>query len=88
MLSTTFSRKFSCPPRVSTNLALTRNRSRIPFYKAEEATEAIRPKLGKLYHRDDRSFLGQLWSVFTTCKYVEKDPNEPGAMRWANLKDD
>ncbi|KAI3393757.1 hypothetical protein diail_3758 [Diaporthe ilicicola] len=59
---------------------------RIPFYKAEEATEAIKPKLGKLYHRDDRSFLGQLWSVFTTCKYVEKDPNEPGAMRWADLK--
>lgn len=59
--------------------------SRIPFYRAKEATEAIRPKLGNLYHRDDRSFLGQLWSVFTTCKYVEKDPNVPGAMRWANL---
>ncbi|KAF3761354.1 hypothetical protein M406DRAFT_347801 [Cryphonectria parasitica EP155] len=57
---------------------------RIPFYKAKEATEAIRPKLGKLYHRDDRSFLGQLWSVFTTCRYVEKDPDVPGAMRWAN----
>lgn len=63
---------------------LTIKYSRIPFYKAKEATEAIRPKLGKLYHRDDRSFLGQLWSVFTTCKYVEKDPNVPGAMRWAS----
>lgn len=69
------------------NLSLTTNHSRIPFYKAEEATEAIRPKLGKLYHRDERSFLGQLWSVFTTCKYVEKDPNVPGAMRWADLKE-
>lgn len=69
------------------SLSLTSNRSRIPFYKAEEATEAIRPKLGKLYHRDTRSFLGQLWSVFTTCKYVEKDPNEPGAMRWAGLEE-
>lgn len=61
--------------------------SRIPFYRAKEATEAIKPKLGKLYHRDDRSFLGQLWSVFTTCKYVEKDPEVPGAMRWANMKE-
>lgn len=60
--------------------------SRIPFYKAEEATEAIKPKLGALYHRDERSFMGQLWSVWTNCKYVEKDPNVPGAMRWAENK--
>lgn len=86
-MSTTFSRELTCLPHLSMELSLTRNYSRIPFYKAEEATEAIRPKLGKLYHRDDRSFLGQLWSVFTTCKYVEKDPNVPGAMRWADLKE-
>lgn len=61
--------------------------SRIPFYRAKEATNSIEPKLGKLYHRDNRSFLGQLWAVFTTCKYVEKDPNVPGALRWANVKE-
>ncbi|GKT66065.1 delta fatty acid desaturase [Colletotrichum tofieldiae] len=56
---------------------------RIPFYKADEATESIKPLLGNLYHRDDRSFLGQLWSVFGSLKYVEQDPNCQGAMRWA-----
>ncbi|KAF6832628.1 oleate delta-12 desaturase [Colletotrichum plurivorum] len=56
---------------------------RIPFYKADEATEAIKPLLGDLYHCDERNFLGQLWSVFGSLKYVENDPNCPGAMRWA-----
>ncbi|KAK4239597.1 bifunctional D12/D15 fatty acid desaturase [Achaetomium macrosporum] len=59
---------------------------RIPFYKAEEATEAIKPLLGDLYHRDDRAFIGQLWSTFTRCKYVEKDPAAPGALKWAENK--
>lgn len=56
---------------------------RIPFYKADEATEAVMPVIGKHYVRDDRNFLGQLWSVFGTLKYVELDPARPGAMRWA-----
>ncbi|KAI9152043.1 Oleate hydroxylase FAH12 [Paramyrothecium foliicola] len=50
---------------------------RIPFYKADEATEAVKPLLGDLYHSDERSFLGQLWSNFGTLKYVENDPNCP-----------
>lgn len=74
-----------CRPRKNTHPGC---RSRIPFYRAKEATEAIKPKLGKLYHRDDRPFLGQLWAMFTTCKYVERDPDVPGAMRWANQKKD
>lgn len=57
---------------------------RIPFYKAEEATEAIKPILGDLYHSDNRPFMQALWTNFTTCKYVEKDPKVPGAMRWAD----
>lgn len=32
--------------------------------------------------RDNRSFYGQLWSVFTECRYVEKDPSDPGALVW------
>ncbi|KAK3313704.1 fatty acid desaturase [Apodospora peruviana] len=55
---------------------------RIPFYKAERATEAIKPLLGPLYHREDRSFIGQLWSTWTTCKAVEADPQVPGALKW------
>ncbi|KAL2131185.1 hypothetical protein VTI74DRAFT_5433 [Chaetomium olivicolor] len=56
---------------------------RIPFYKAEEATEAIKPLLGDLYHREERSFIGSLWTTFTKCKYVEADPAVPGALIWA-----
>ncbi|KAK4198061.1 fatty acid desaturase-domain-containing protein [Triangularia verruculosa] len=56
---------------------------RIPFYKAEEATEAIKPVVGDLYRQEKGSFLGSLWKTFTTCKYVEADPNEPGALKWA-----
>ncbi|KAM0234276.1 hypothetical protein ACHAPO_006664 [Fusarium lateritium] len=56
---------------------------KIPFYKADEATEAIKPIIGDHYCHDDRSFLGQLWTIFGTLKYVENDPAVPGAMRWA-----
>ncbi|KAK6078453.1 fatty acid desaturase [Seiridium cupressi] len=56
--------------------------ARIPFYYAEDATEAIKPMLGDLYHRDERSFYGQLWSVFNNCKYVENEPRMPGVLRW------
>jgi omega-6 fatty acid desaturase (delta-12 desaturase) len=61
---------------------LTFENSRIPFYYAEEATEAIKPVVGDLYHRDERSFYGQLWSVFNNCQYVEEDPKAPGVMQW------
>ncbi|KAL0474133.1 bifunctional D12/D15 fatty acid desaturase [Neurospora intermedia] len=57
---------------------------RIPFYYAEEATNSIRPMLGPLYHRDDRSFMGQLWYNFTHCKWVVPDPQVPGALIWAH----
>ncbi|KAK3374805.1 fatty acid desaturase-domain-containing protein [Podospora didyma] len=56
---------------------------RIPFYRAEEATEAIKELLGPLYHKESRSFIGQLWETWTTCKYVEADPAVPGALKWA-----
>ncbi|RBQ90585.1 hypothetical protein VDGD_20509 [Verticillium dahliae] len=42
----------------------------------------MKPLLGDLYIRDDRSFLGQLWSVFGTLQYVENDPDIKGNMRW------
>ncbi|KAL6858084.1 hypothetical protein ACO1O0_005536 [Amphichorda felina] len=59
---------------------------RIPFYYAEEATEAIKPLLGNLYFRDDRSFLGQLWTNFTTLKFVESSDAAPGVLKWAHTK--
>ncbi|KAK4443428.1 fatty acid desaturase-domain-containing protein [Podospora aff. communis PSN243] len=55
---------------------------RIPFYYAEEATEAIKPVVGNHYHKETRSFIGQLWSTWNTCKYVEADPHVPGALIW------
>jgi omega-6 fatty acid desaturase (delta-12 desaturase) len=42
--------------------------------------------LGDLYHRESRSFLVSLWTTFTQCKYVEADPAEPGALKWAEKK--
>ncbi|ROT37134.1 hypothetical protein SODALDRAFT_340537 [Sodiomyces alkalinus F11] len=60
--------------------------TRIPFYHADEATEAIKPILGDRYTLDNRSFLGQLWQAFTTLRYVEHDPAHPGALRWVKTK--
>ncbi|KAI1337706.1 fatty acid desaturase-domain-containing protein [Xylariaceae sp. FL0016] len=57
--------------------------SRIPFYHAEEATRAIQPLLGDLYHLDERSFMTSLWETSRSCQYVEKDPNNPGVLKWA-----
>ena len=58
---------------------------RIPFYHAEEATNAIKPILGDLYRRDQRSFVGQLWANFTQLQYVDvKD--EPGVLYWNMAK--
>ncbi|KAK3990141.1 putative delta(12) fatty acid desaturase [Cladorrhinum sp. PSN332] len=59
---------------------------RIPFYLAEEATEAIMPVIGDHYHKETGSFLGSLWHTFTKCKYVVEDPAAPGALKWAEPK--
>ncbi|PSN63529.1 hypothetical protein BS50DRAFT_557552 [Corynespora cassiicola Philippines] len=57
--------------------------SRIPFYHAQEATEAIAPLLGKAYVRTEGSFMYDLWSTFSTCKYVdERKGTKPGYMYW------
>ncbi|CAI4213594.1 unnamed protein product [Parascedosporium putredinis] len=54
-----------------------------PLYYADEATEAIKPILGDLYHCD-HSFLDQLWPTFTECKYVVPVEEVPGEMYWAH----
>jgi bifunctional Delta-12/omega-3 fatty acid desaturase len=58
------------------------NYSRIPFYHAEEATAAIKPLLGDLYHQE-HSFMDKLYPTFRDCKYVEDSAAEPGTMKWA-----
>ena len=42
----------------------------------------MKPLLGDLYHYEGSSFMSQLWQTFTTCKYVEENPQIPGQMRW------
>ncbi|KAJ5092815.1 Oleate hydroxylase FAH12 [Penicillium angulare] len=54
---------------------------RIPFYHAEEATNAIVPYLGKQYHLEEGLFLKDLVDTFTTCKVVQ-NPDSEGALHW------
>ncbi|KAK1149641.1 hypothetical protein N8T08_005193 [Aspergillus melleus] len=51
--------------------------SRIPFYKAEEATKAMQSVLGENYHESkDEGFLVSLVKTFRKCIYVSE--NAPG----------
>ncbi|KAJ9249901.1 hypothetical protein DTO207G8_6381 [Paecilomyces variotii] len=49
--------------------------STIPFYHAEEATEAIRKVMGRHYRRSDNTgligFLEDLWKSYRLCQWVE-----------------
>jgi omega-6 fatty acid desaturase / acyl-lipid omega-6 desaturase (Delta-12 desaturase) len=49
--------------------------SAIPFYNADEATEAIKPVMGKHYRADTRDgsvgFLRSLWTSTRWCMWVE-----------------
>lgn len=45
--------------------------SRIPFYRAEEATRAMIPVLGEYYIKDDSSFLKTLYLNFRDCNYLQ-----------------
>lgn len=45
--------------------------SKMPFYHAEEATEALKPILGAFYLKDDTPILKALWRSYCNCKYVE-----------------
>ncbi|KAJ5736075.1 Oleate hydroxylase FAH12 [Penicillium malachiteum] len=54
---------------------------RIPFYHAEEATNAIVPYLGDQYRLEEEMFLKSLVDTFNTCKVVH-DPDSEGALHW------
>ncbi|KAI1115599.1 delta-12 fatty acid desaturas-like protein [Nemania sp. NC0429] len=46
---------------------------RIPHYYAKDATDAIKPLLGDLYHVDKQSYWAALWDTFVQCQWVEPD---------------
>jgi omega-6 fatty acid desaturase (delta-12 desaturase) len=52
--------------------------SSIPFYNADEATEAIKPIMGQHYRADTREgpvgFIKAIWKSARWCQWVE--PNE------------
>lgn len=49
--------------------------SKMPFYHCQEATEAIKPILGKYYLSDSTPVFPALWRVVNNCKYVQNDGN-------------
>ncbi|KAI9930808.1 hypothetical protein ASPWEDRAFT_154003 [Aspergillus wentii DTO 134E9] len=61
--------------------------SRIPFYKAEEATKAIQPLLGNNYHEEKgESFLYSLMVTFRKCLYVSEKSSQPGVLHFVPLE--
>lgn len=56
--------------------------SLIPFYHADEATEAIKPVMGKHYRSDVKDgcigFLRSLWSSARMCGWVEPTEGATG----------
>ncbi|KAG6167137.1 Oleate hydroxylase fah12 [Claviceps purpurea] len=57
--------------------------SRIPFYNADEASEAIKPIMGKHYRSDTAhgpvGFLHALWKTARWCQWVEPSADAQGA---------
>ncbi|KAJ6640626.1 Delta(12)-acyl-lipid-desaturase [Pseudolycoriella hygida] len=47
--------------------------SKMPFYHCVEATEAIKPILGKYYLRDETPIIPAMWRALTRCIYVPND---------------
>jgi omega-6 fatty acid desaturase / acyl-lipid omega-6 desaturase (Delta-12 desaturase) len=56
--------------------------STIPFYHADEATEAIKPIMGKHYRSDTKGgslgFLHSLWKSMRMCQWVEESEGAQG----------
>lgn len=59
--------------------------STIPFYNADEASDAIRPVMGKHYRADTkdgpRGFIRALWTSARTCQWVEPNAGAEGAAK-------
>ncbi|KAJ3324608.1 hypothetical protein HDV06_006501 [Boothiomyces sp. JEL0866] len=52
--------------------------STMPFYHAQEATEAVKDFLGEFYIKDDTPCLQALWKSKTKCRFVEDE----GSVLW------
>lgn len=60
--------------------------TKIPFYNAQRATEAIRPVLGERYKsRKDVNFVGDLVQTFGKCEFVRRDGE--GRWNWATKEE-
>lgn len=59
--------------------------SSIPFYNADEASEAIKPVMGKHYKSDTKDgavgFIRALWKSARTCQWVEPSAEAKGSAR-------
>lgn len=47
--------------------------SRIPFYNAREASEAIKKVMGKHYQKTDENMFKSLWKSARSCQFVDGD---------------
>lgn len=47
--------------------------SKIPFYHAQEATEAIKAHIGEYYLKDDTPIARATWRAFSNCLFIEDD---------------
>lgn len=56
--------------------------SRIPFYNAREATDAIRKVMGEHYRYDGENMWLSLWKVARSCQFVE---DNEGVMMFRNV---
>ncbi|KXT05597.1 hypothetical protein AC579_1054 [Pseudocercospora musae] len=54
----------------------------IPFYHAEEATEAVRKELCDRYRYDETPFWFALWRTFWKCRIVVPSKQEPDVLVW------
>ncbi|KAL3819882.1 hypothetical protein ACJIZ3_005787 [Penstemon smallii] len=59
--------------------------STIPHYHGIEATNAIKPVLGKYYHFDGTPIVKAMWREAKECVYIESDPSGKGVY-WFNNK--
>lgn len=60
--------------------------SQMPFYHAQEATEAVKKVLGPYYNRDDTPIVKALMRSWATCKFV--DPTDGNVMYYRSMKHD
>ncbi|EME89446.1 uncharacterized protein MYCFIDRAFT_86366 [Pseudocercospora fijiensis CIRAD86] len=57
----------------------------IPFYHAEEATEAVKKELGERYCFDDTPFWLALWRTFRECQVVVPSKHASDVLVWKDL---